>query len=500
MPVFSHSKPDGFPPSALAWRERLPLRLAGALGVIAAITFLCFSAIPMGATVAGFFYLIAIVAVAASWGLTVALVASASAAICLDYCFLPPVRTLHIAASSQREAFIAFVAASVAASLFAVRGAPEGHEGAGPEREMERLYALSRAILLMDPGRPVAKQIAFKIAQVFEFPALALFDREGGEILRAGPEDMPGIEDKLREVALRGTLYQNSGEKITVAAIRLGGGPIGSIAWRGADLSDGALNSLSNLVAIGLERARGQEAANAAEAARQSQELKSTLLDAIAHEFKTPLTSVKAAATALLSNSASSVLEGHELVKIIDEEADRLERLVTGAIQMARVEGGKMQLKQAPWPVGRLIRTALESMQPRLEGRNVEVRLDPGLPPVVADGDLIVLALRQLLDNAAKYSAAVSPLALRARAAEGRVVVSVLDHGPGIEETHRDRIFDKFYRVPGQGGKAGGTGIGLAVAREILNAHEGDIWVESRPGQGSEFFISIPISGPESFT
>ncbi|MGH9350856.1 MAG: sensor histidine kinase [Terriglobia bacterium] len=472
------------------------LRFAGPLLIVAAITLVFFSPIPIGAMAAGFFYLAAIAGIAASWGLAESLAASLAALLCFDYFFLPPLRTFSITSPRALEGFIAFLVSAVAVSVLGARPAPRAPEESSPQLEMERLYALSRAILLMDAARPVAKQMAFQIAQIFELPAFALYDRESGEVIRAGPEDMPGIEDKLREAAVRGTLFHDDLSRLTVTAIRLGGGPIGSMALRGGAISDGALHALSNIVAIGLERVRGQEAANEAEAARQSQELKSTLLDAIAHEFKTPLTSIKAAASALLSTSVPKLLERRELVSIIDEEADRLSRLVTEAIQMARVEGGKMQLGRRSHSAGSLIRMAIDSMQPALEGREVRLRVAAELPPVAADADLIVLALRQLMDNALKYSPAGSPIVISARAAEGSAVISVADSGRGITESQQRRIFERFYRVPGE--PVSGTGMGLTIARKIMDAHSGRIWVESKPGRGSEFFISIPTASQET--
>ncbi|MGH9343170.1 MAG: sensor histidine kinase [Terriglobia bacterium] len=477
----------------------LVLRFTGPLLIVAAVTLVFFSPIPIGAMAAGFFYLAAIAGIAASWGLAESLAASFAALLCFDYFFLPPLRTFSITSPRALEGFIAFLVSAIAVSVLAARATSRAPQESRPQLEMERLYALSRAILLMDAARPVAKQMAFQIAQIFELPAFALYDRESGEVIRAGPEDMPGIDDKLREAAVRGTLFQDDLSRLTVTAIRLGGGPIGSMAMRGGSLSDGALHALSNIVAIGLERVRGQEAANEAEAARQSQELKSTLLDAIAHEFKTPLTSIKAAASALLSASAPklpNLLERRELVSIIDEEADRLSRLVTEAIQMARVEGGKMQLARGFHSAGSLIRTALDSMQPALEGREVRLRVTPELPCVSADADLIALALRQLMDNALKYSPAGSPIVVSANAAEGSVIVSVADSGQGVTESQQRRIFDKFYRVPGE--PVSGTGMGLTIARKIMDAHSGRIWVESKPGQGSEFFISLPTANQET--
>lgn len=482
------------------WGEltSIVMRFIGPLVIVAAITLVFFSPIPITATAAGFFYLAAIAGIAASWGFAESLAASLAALLCLDYFFLPPFRSFSITTPRALEGFIAFLAASIAVSFFAARPARRAPEESRPQLEMERLYALSRAILLMDAARPVAKQMAFQIAQIFELPAFALYDRESGEIARAGPEDMPGIEEKLREAAVRGTLFHDQALRLTVTAIRLGGGPIGSMALRGGAISDGALHALSNLVAIGLERVRGQEVANEAEAARQSQELKSTLLDAIAHDFKTPLTSIKAATTALLSSSVPKLLERNELVSIIDEEADRLSRLVTEVIQMARLEGGKTQLTRESHSAGSLIRTALGSMQSQLEGREVRLSVAPNLPLVSADTDLIAVALRQLIDNALKYSPPRSPIVVSARMGERSAVISVADCGQGISESQQRRIFEKFYRAPAEGEPVAGTGMGLTIARKIMDAHSGRIWVESKPGQGSEFFISIPIARQET--
>ena len=140
---------------------------------------------------------------------------------------------------------------------------------------------------------------------------------------------------------------------------------------------------------------------------------------------------------------------------------------------------GKMQLARGSHSAGNLIRAALDSMRPALEGREVRLRVAAGLPPVAADADLIALTLRQLIDNALKYSPAGSPIVVSARAGESSAVISVADSGQGITENQQRRIFDKFYRVPVEGEPVSGTGMGLTIARKILDAHSGSIWVES---------------------
>lgn len=476
----------------------LTLRLIAGLAVIAAITFLCIRLIPVNATTVGFGYLVAILVIATGWGFLEAVAASLAAVACLNFFFLAPVGTFNIADPQNWVALLAFLAASIIASRLSARAKQRTQEALDRQEEMERLYALSRAILLTDTSQAPAKQITLRIQEIFEFPALALYDGSTGEIHRAGAEDLPGHDDKLKQAASRGTLLTDEANRTAVIPVRLGGHVIGSLAVRGGASSHTALQALSNLVAIALEKVRGQEAANRAEAARQSEELKSTLLDSIAHEFKTPLTSIKAAATALLSTPTPSREEQRELLTVVDEEADRLGRLVTEAIQMARIEAGKIKLNTALRSVEGLIHRILQQMKPLVEGRNVTVSIAGDLPQIIADQELMGLAIRQLLDNAVKYSPPGSPIAVRAEKGDGCVIISVGDQGPGIPEREQLRIFQKFYRSSDTHQHVTGSGMGLTIAREIVRAHGGDIWVRSRAGQGSEFCISVPAAGEAS--
>jgi two-component system, OmpR family, sensor histidine kinase KdpD len=349
-------------------------------------------------------------------------------------------------------------------------------------------------LLLTDIARPMAKQAAQQIAQTFEFSGVALYDRNSGEIYRAGADDIPDIDAKMREAAVRSTVLRDENNGVIVTPIRLGGEPIGSLAVRGAPLSDAALQSLLNLVAIGLERALSQEAVNRAEVARQSEELKSTLLDAIAHEFKTPLTSIKAVTTDLLSEPANELQQHQrELISIADEGTDRLSKLVSDAIQLARIEGGTFRLNRGIYFPNSLVSAAIRQMKALTDGREIKVSVTDDLPLVWVDADLIQMVIAHLIDNALKYSSPSSPISIGARADENKVIICVNDRGPGITEDERLRIFEKFYRGKNDRNLKG-TGMGLAIAREIIRAHGEEIWVTSRPGQGSEFAFSLPIA------
>jgi two-component system sensor histidine kinase KdpD len=273
--------------------------------------------------------------------------------------------------------------------------------------------------------------------------------------------------------------------------VRLGGQTLGNLGLTGPLPSDEVLNAVAYLVAIGIERARTLEEASRAEAARQSEVLKSALLDALAHDFKTPLTSIKAAVTSLLGQARPEA--DRELMTIINEEADRLNRLVAEVLEMVRIEAGKLHLEKHPQDVTEVISSTLEELKPVLHDRFVEIRLQDGLPAADADFDFVQQVLRQLLDNALKYSPPGSPLTISARSGDGRVVVSVADRGSGIDEQEQMRIFDKFFRAREHRFRVPGTGMGLAIAKGIVEAHGGKIWVTSEPGQGSVFSFALPV-------
>jgi two-component system sensor histidine kinase KdpD len=264
------------------------------------------------------------------------------------------------------------------------------------------------------------------------------------------------------------------------------------LAIAGVDISDGAMQALLNLVAIALERVHTEQAASHAEAARQNEEFKSTLLDAIAHEFKTPLTSIKAAATSLVASREQIGPDLRDMASIIDEEADRLSLLVTEAVKMSEIDAGKVKLDRSTVSIGTLMSAAAKSFSSRGEERILATEGPGGEQRVLVDGDLITLALRQLIDNALKYSPPESPVVLRADLDADRAVIYVADQGPGVPERDRERIFDKYFRRSNVRGKVAGTGLGLHIAREIARAHGGDLWVEAGRSAGTEFCLALP--------
>jgi two-component system sensor histidine kinase KdpD len=216
------------------------------------------------------------------------------------------------------------------------------------------------------------------------------------------------------------------------------------------------------------------------------------LVDSVRHELCTPLTSIKASVTTLLTNSQLQPSQRNELLIVIDEEADRLNWLVDEAMEAARLDGSvKLDLK--PHAIEELIDAARESCRTLLGQRPVSVQLEPGLPAVRADLNRAEKALVQLLENAAKYSPASEPITITAEQRGNFVMTSVADRGSGIDDSEQRLIFEKSYRGKGHHHVVQGTGMGLPIANAIIKAHRGSLSVTSQPGHGSIFSFTLPI-------
>jgi two-component system, OmpR family, sensor histidine kinase KdpD len=465
-------------------------RIGGALFIVAAITGFYFYVFNQanGATIAMTF-LLAILGIATAWGLFEAVLASVAAVLCFNFFFLPPLFTFYLADTQNWVALFAFLVTAVVASRLSTNAKQRAQEATRRQEEMERLYELSRALMLVDTLSPTAGQISQRIAQVFDVDGVAVFDREADQIYRTGAADQGISDTKLKDSALQNTPFHDPETNVSVLPLTLGREPVGSLAIHGGSISDTALHAIGSLAAIVMERAQAEAATARMEAVRQNEAMKAMLLDALAHEFKTPLTSIKAAASSILDEGPAAQ---KELVTVIEEETDRLDSLVTETIRMARIEAGDLRLDIHAHAVGELIHGALLKLQTLIEDRRVHIEVDPGLPEVVVDGELISLALRQLVTNALKYADPELPIIIRARVADGVVKVSVKDSGPGIAPKHLQRVFEKYYRVKDDGHRIPGTGMGLSIARDIVQAHGGEIWVESKLGRGSEFFFTLP--------
>jgi two-component system sensor histidine kinase KdpD len=484
--VLPSSRDDGLKLSQRGWR--LMVSIAG----VAMITFLASFMIPVNATAVGFAYLLYVLVIASTWGFLAASLCSIIATLAFNFFFLPPTGTLTIADPQNWVALFTFLATSLIASRLSTAARQQTVQALERQNDLERLYTFSRAILLMDADEPCAKQLARRLADAFELAAAALYERRTGEIYRAGPLDFEGMDSQLREAALQGTSFADPERKRLITAVRLGSEPIASLALQGTRMSDSVLQSVANLVAIGLERAKAQELAHEVEAARRSERLRTTLIDAMAHEFKTPLTSIRAATTALLANPNQPPANAARMIKIADEEASHLEELIENALDMARLESARIDLDLEVSDLGEVVREVIVSMKGN-DDRSFNAAYDPGLPAIAFDRRLMRLALKQILDNAMKYSPSGTSIGVRASSVNGSVNVEISDQGKGISAEEQRRIFDRFYRSPSVEDQIPGSGLGLSIAQRIMQAHGGDLTVRSQPGE-TTFRLVLPIS------
>jgi two-component system sensor histidine kinase KdpD len=438
-------------------------------------------------------FLLAILAVSAVWGIAVSAFMSLVAMLAFNYYFLPPVGTLTIADPQNWVALFAFLVTSITGSQLSSRIRKEADEAHQRRREVERLYRFSRQLLGEGNVIQLMNAIPDYIVESFEAGAADLFLPQKEKFYRSGFGAAHLDEERMKTTYLRDEAVLDTEHSVYFMPVRLGVRPIGSLGISGAQLSRQSLEAVGTLVAIAIERARAVEQLGQTEAERQGERLKSALLDSITHDFRTPLTSMKAAISSLLSSGKIDPAQSRELLTIIDEECDRLNHLVDEAGEMAKLEAGEVVLNLEPTPIEEIIHAALAHCKSGLAGRHVNARIAPDLPPVRADLERVKEALVQLIDNANLYSPKDQPITITAELTGDSVTTSVADRGPGIDDFEQTMIFDKFYRGKDQRYLVRGTGMGLPIAKAIIAAMQGSISVTSQLGHGSVFSFTLPV-------
>jgi two-component system, OmpR family, sensor histidine kinase KdpD len=440
-------------------------------------------------------FLVMVQMAAFRWGLIYSVCLSLGCTLLYNYFFLPPVGSLTIADPQNWIALLSFLASAIFISKISENERRQTALSEGRRSELERLYEFSNQLLMEENLRDVAKNAPRVVASIFGFDAVILYLTESDSAYSSDPRRAFVSLEELRSAARLPDVPRSRGDGVCIVPLLLGMRASGSIAMTKAGYSDGLYDAIGGLLAIALERAAALDRFSRIEAAREGERLRSALLDSVTHELRTPLTAIRAAATSLLSQPSLGESQRREMFAILDEESARLDRLIGQAVEMAQLDTDGIEVRPRPQRLQEVIDMALDDCHALLRGRPVTVELPPDLPSIPLDRELIRRVLRHLLENAARYSPAGSPVHIGAALQADRLLVSITDQGQGIDDAEQAYIFDKFYRGSRQR-LLHGTGMGLAIAKAILRAHSGGIEVSSHRDQGATFTFWVPLKPP----
>ena len=468
------------------------VRLTVSVGLIAAFIAVSLRIPHISHATVGLLLVLLVVGIATVGGAPEALIAALGGGLGFDYYFLPP-QGFGVEDPEHWIALAAFLITAVVTGQLAARSKGRRIAAERQQHETAKLYELVNTLLDTGVSETKLKDLARRMAEIFDAEGVAIYDKHSEQIVRAGPQASVIPDRALRDAATHG--LETTESILSVTPIRHGSELAGSIGIHGSGISALLLSAIAARVGMGLARMYAIERSTEAEVARRSEELKAAVLDALAHEIRSPLNSIKMATTTLLSGRLVSDSNRREMLTVIDEETDRMDRFIDEAVQMSRIEARELPLSSGPQDMSRLIPAAVEGMGALTSRREVVVEVPESLPLAKCDRDMILRVLRQLLNNALKYSPEGSPLTVSAEYTGATIVINVVDRGPGVAEDERERIFEKYYRGRAARNGAVGTGLGLASVKCIVEAHGGEIWVTNAPGGGAAFHVSLPACG-----
>ena len=260
---------------------------------------------------------------------------------------------------------------------------------------------------------------------------------------------------------------------------------------------DRLLSAVGNQLAAAIERARLREEAAEAEILRRTDELKTALLNTVSHDLRTPLASIIASAGSLLQQDVQwTEEERRDFAKAIEEEGERLNRLVGNLLDLSQIQAGSLVPQRGWYDLSALVDDVLGRLRSVTSRHRVTASVEQELPPVFLDYTEIDEVLTNLIENAAKHTPPGSEITIRVTRENDSVRVEVADTGPGIPPDALPQLFEPFYRVQREGQVVKGAGLGLAVAKGLVEAHAGHIWAENREGGGASFVVTLPLGQP----
>jgi two-component system sensor histidine kinase KdpD len=440
-----------------------------------------------GAVGAVSLYLLGVVLAAASGGLRAGLGAAVLSSMGFTFFFTVPRYTFRVAHREDVVAAAVLLVVAVVVGLLVARLSDERERALERERDARLLGYLATKLLSGEPLDRVLDDFAAALVGPFDLLRCEVVATVDGEHVAASAGEPPPPGG-----AAPGP--------VEVVELSLGGAPLGTLtavramgARPFSTVDRELLETAARQAAFALERARLDTQVRGAQLAADTNQLRAALFSSVTHDLRTPLASIKAGVTSLLSSNVSHDLEQQrELLTTILEETDRLNRLVGNIMDLAKIRSGALTPAREPAAIDEIVEAAIARMRPHLDGIHVRTNLRADLPEVLVDPVQIDQVLANLLENAALHSPDGEEVQVSAASYRGVVQLRVTDRGPGIPVADRERVFEAFYRGDAAPERSG-SGLGLAIARAIVVAHGGRIWIEGAPGGGTAVVFELPV-------
>jgi two-component system sensor histidine kinase KdpD len=441
-------------------------------------------------------YLLIVVPTALLCGFWQAVVVSLAAVAVHTWLTVRQPQFATAASPANTVTVLVFVLVALTVSRLSARVTGHAREAESWGGQMHDLYEFTRRTLQMNLHVEPGQQLVELVHEIFDLEAVAIFDADLHEVYQAGYWSVDP-----QELAQNVYYFETSDDDAVIGmgrrVVRLGNVPIGSLVVRG-ETSPLTNNAIASLIAITFDRYRAFANESRIETERRTEQLRATVLDSLAHAYKTPLTAIRAAGTGLVEMGRLSAGQS-ELVSLINEQTSALSELTTRLLTTARLDAGEVAIHAEQVNVSPMIEEVLTSLKDRTASMKVAMQVDESLA-LCCDRQLMIMLLTQYIDNACKYSIFGTTITIRAVVANAEAIFSVHSYGPVIPISDRERIFDRYYRSTNYSNRAPGTGIGLSVAKRVAQIHGGYVWVSSDEHEGTTFFAAIPAVTEKGIT
>jgi two-component system sensor histidine kinase KdpD len=472
-------------------REPSAWRLGRGALAIGAVTTACYLTRMNSASTAVLF-LLTVVLQSLDCSFLEAAVTSVLAVASPDYFFTEPKFSFAVEGPLEAISLVCLLIVALVITRIQSRSRDKARESKLQRSNMERLYKVSQALLALEPQTITGRTLLVPFLSAFDLAAVCLFDTASLECHETGIS-RGGLQAKTRQAFFMGQDAEYPELGIVIRRLWARNEIRGAIGFEGLSNADVTAPAMAALASAALERARAFQSATTAAAHAEAETMRSAILDALAHEFKTPLATSLTAAGGLRVGGSSTPAQA-ELAEMIETEASRLGDLTSRLLRVARVDKAELNPRLQSVDAAEIVERSVRRYSKLWPGHKISFRESGDIAEVRADPELIGLAVSQLIENACRYSQPAAHVLIELGVHEEMLGVTVWNDGPAIAENERDHIFDRFYRGTEARRTGSGSGLGLYIVRKIALAHGGDVILADNSANGVVFRLTVPFA------